>query len=126
MTRTQKRELKLGLFFVSPYLMGFIGFTVLPLLASFGFSFTDYDIFNAPKWIGVDNFIKLGRDRLFWTSLWNTAFYTVFAVPLGMIAAFLLALISRGAERRRLECLVGPMSQPSGLLPRAASNRVRR
>ena len=93
MTRSQKRELKVGLFFVSPYLIGFIGFTFLPLLASFCFSFTDYDIFNAPKWSGIDNFVKLGHDRLFWTSLWNTAFYTVFAVPLGMIVAFALALL---------------------------------
>jgi multiple sugar transport system permease protein len=93
MTRSQKRELKLGLFFASPYLIGFLGLTLLPLLASFCFSFTDYDIFNAPRWIGIDNFTKLGQDRLFWISLWNTAFYTVFAVPLGMTVAFLLALL---------------------------------
>ena len=93
MTRSQKRELALGLFFVSPYLAGFVGFMILPLLASFAFSFTEYDIFNAPKWVGLDNFSTLFQDRLFWTSLWNTAFYTVLAVPLGMATAFLLALL---------------------------------
>ena len=93
MTQSQKRDLKLGLFFVSPYLIGFVGFTVLPLLASFCFSFTHYDIFNAPKWVGGENFVKLAQDRLFWKSLYNTAFYTVFSVPLGMTTAFLLALL---------------------------------
>jgi multiple sugar transport system permease protein len=93
MTRRQRRDLLLGLFFVSPYLIGFLGFTLIPLLASFCFSFTDYDIFNAPKWAGVDNFVKLAGDRLFWTSLYNTLYYTVLSVPLGMTVAFLLALL---------------------------------
>lgn len=93
MTRRQRHELFLGLFFVSPYLIGFLGFTVAPMIASFAFSFTHYDIFNAPEWVGLENFDKLFRDSLFWTSLWNTAFYTIFAVPLGMLVAFLLALL---------------------------------
>ena len=93
MTRAQKRELQLGLFFVSPYLVGFTVFIFGPLTASFAFSFTEYDIFNAPKWAGLGNFTELGQDRLFWVSLWNTGFYTAFAVPLGMATAFALALL---------------------------------
>ena len=93
MTLSQKRDLRRGLVFTSPYIIGFLGFTTLPLIASFCFSFTDYDIFNPPKWAGFGNFVELGRDRLFWISLRNTAFFTVFAVPLGMIVAFLLALL---------------------------------
>ena len=91
MTRGQKRELRLGLFFISPYIIGFLCFTFFPLLASFYFSFTDYDIFSPPSWVGVDNFVKLAKDYLFWISLRNTAFYTVFSVPLGMTVAFALA-----------------------------------
>ena len=93
MTRAQRRELALGLFFTSPYIIGFLSFTIIPLFCSFGFSFTDYDIFNAPKWIGFDNFRELFSDSLFWTSLWNTAFFTIFSVPLGMLVAFSLALL---------------------------------
>ena len=93
MTRRQRGDLLLGLFFVSPYLIGFIGFIVLPMLASFCFSFTEYDIFNPPTWAGLDNFATLAHARLFWVSLWNTAFYTVLSVPLGMSVAFLLALL---------------------------------
>lgn len=93
MTPAQKRELRLGLFFVSPYLVGFTVFLLGPLFASFAFSFTDYDIFNPPQWAGLANFTELGHDHLFWVSLWNTAFYTAFAVPLGMATAFALALL---------------------------------
>ena len=93
MTKRQRRELALGLFFTSPYLIGFICFALAPLLASFYFSFADYDIFNAPKWVGFANFKELNADPRFWKALANTAYYTVFAVPLGMIVAFALALL---------------------------------
>lgn len=93
MTRGQRRDLALGLFFTAPYIIGFLGFTLVPLLCSFYFSFTDYDIFNPPKWTGLTNFRELFADNLFWTSIWNTGYYTVFAVPLGMVVAFALALL---------------------------------
>ncbi|HOZ47035.1 MAG TPA: sugar ABC transporter permease [Candidatus Hydrogenedentes bacterium] len=93
MTPGEKRELRLGLFFVAPYLIGFSVFMLGPLVASFVFSFTDYDIFNRPTWAALDNFRALAHDNLFWTSLKNTAFYTVFSVPLGMLVAFSLALL---------------------------------
>lgn len=93
LTRRQRRELALGLFFTSPYIIGFLCFALVPLLASFYFSFTSYDIFTAPKWAGFSNFVELNSDPRFWVSLWNTAYYTAFAVPLGMCVAFLLALL---------------------------------
>jgi len=93
MTRRQRHDLLVGLFFVSPYILGFLGLTLGPLLASFYFGFTEYDIFNAPEWIGLANFRELFSDNLFYTSLWNTVVYTVSAVPLGMAVAFLLALL---------------------------------
>ena len=84
MTKGQRRELWVGLFFASPYIVGFLGLALGPLVASFAFSFTNYDIFTTPKWIGLENFAELGQDKLFWIAIWNTAFYTVFSVPLGM------------------------------------------
>lgn len=93
MTKRQRRELGLGLFFASPYIIGFFGLSAGPLLASLFFSFTHYDVFNPPQWVAGANFAELARDHLFWVSLWNTGFYTVFAVPLGMCTAFLLALL---------------------------------
>ncbi|MBN2310757.1 MAG: sugar ABC transporter permease [Candidatus Hydrogenedentes bacterium] len=64
-----------------------------PLIASFCFSFTRYDIFNPPKWNALNNFAELAHDRLFLVSIGNTAFYTLFSVPLGMAVAFALALL---------------------------------
>lgn len=103
MTKAQRRELGYGLFFVSPYLLGFISLTLSPLVASLYFSFTNYDIFTPPVWTGLENFAQLSRDGLFWTSLYNTLFYAVLAVPLGIVTAFCLAyLLNRRLVARSL------------------------
>lgn len=88
-----RSSLAMGLMFISPCLVGLLVFMLYPVAASFYFSFCDYMIFESPKFIGLDNYGELVHDPLFWTSLYNTLYYTVIAVPGGMLFAFLLALI---------------------------------
>ena len=66
---------------------------VYPILASFYYSFCDYMIFESPEFIGLANYKELLDDPLFWTSLYNTCYYTFLAVPGSILIAFLLALI---------------------------------
>ncbi len=91
--KADRRKLRLGLLFVSPFLIGFMAFTIYPILSSLYYSFCEYDIFSYPVWNGGRNYTELIRDYLFWTSLWNTFYYTIFAVPLGIIVALGLALL---------------------------------
>jgi multiple sugar transport system permease protein len=79
--------------FISPWLIGFICFTGGPIVASLYFSVTNYTILSSPEYIGLDNFRALFSDPLFATSLYNTLYYAVFFVPLGIIFAFLMALL---------------------------------
>ena len=82
-----------GYLFIAPWLLGFLIFTVGPLLASFFFSFTRYDLLSKPVWIGVSNYKSLlTDDPLFWKSLWVTLRYGLVAVPLGTACAVILAL----------------------------------
>lgn len=74
---------------LTPYLfllpaMLILGLTVFyPALRAFFLSFTQYDLLMAePQWIGLKNFERLGRDRLFWQTLGNTFLYLVCVVPL--------------------------------------------
>lgn len=88
------REAIWGYVFVAPWVIGFLIFTLGPIIASVGLSFSEYGLFEPPKWIGLKNYIGLvTRDRLFLLSLYNTVYYTFFSVPLGIIAAFLLAML---------------------------------
>lgn len=91
--RTRLRHLRNGLLFASPWIIGFAIFTLYPVAASFYYSFTVYPIGQAPKWIGLQNFRDLRDDQLFWTSLYNTAYYVVFALPLGTVWALALAFL---------------------------------
>lgn len=87
------RKLILGLLFTAPFTIGFLAFTVYPLLASFYYSFTQYSILTPPKWIGLQNYATLFmHDDLFWTSLGNTLFFICLAVPLGLTTSFVIAL----------------------------------
>lgn len=91
-SRSSRRVL-LGLFFVSPWLLGLIVFTLYPIVASAVLSFASYDVLTPPRWIGLDNYTNLFQDNLFWISLGNTLFYTVLAVPLGLATGLALALL---------------------------------
>jgi multiple sugar transport system permease protein len=79
--------------FISPWLIGFLIFTLFPIAAAFVLGFMNYDIVLPPVWVGLENFFELFNDPLFFTSMWNTLYIVIFAVPLGMIAAFMMALL---------------------------------
>jgi multiple sugar transport system permease protein len=76
-----------------PAILGFLIFTIGPMLASFFFSLTDWTIGSSPSFIGADNYQRLADDELFWKSLSVTTYYTLAAVPLALIAGFFLALL---------------------------------
>lgn len=88
-----RREALWAYAFISPWILGFIIFTVGPMLASLYFSFTEYDIVSAPKWIGLRNYINMFQDELFWHSLGVTFKYAVVALPLGLIISYLMAVL---------------------------------
>jgi multiple sugar transport system permease protein len=82
-------------------MIGFLLFTAGPMIASMVLSFTDYDLVSA-RFVGIQNYQQILWDRspsgargdpLFWQSLWNTFFYTLFAVPLGLTGSLLLAML---------------------------------
>jgi multiple sugar transport system permease protein len=79
--------------FIAPWAIGFLLFTVGPIIASFVLSFMQYDMALPPKFVGLANFQELFGDPLFYKSMQNTIYIVVFAVPLGMIAAFGMALL---------------------------------
>jgi multiple sugar transport system permease protein len=89
----RRREALDGYLFMAPAVLGFLLFTLLPMLASMGLSLTEYDLLSAPQWIGLRNFAELIADKFFWQSLRVTATYALFSLPLGLIAALGVALL---------------------------------
>jgi len=93
-----------AMLFLSPWLIGLLAFTIIPVGASFYLSLTDYDLFSAPVWVGLDNYREMfGGDDRFYKSLGVTLTYVLLGVPLELIFALLLAvMLSRGIAGLRL------------------------
>lgn len=89
-----------GLIFMTPWLIGFVVFTVGPMLASLYLAFTRYDLINAPEWVGLANFERLFyRDRRYMNSLEVTGTYVVWAVPFRLTFALIVAMVlNRGVR----------------------------
>ncbi len=92
MTQRQRSNLKKGLLFVSPWIIGFLAFQIYPILYSLRLGFTRYSGMGNPVNIGLGNFVRMVSDPLFYQSLYNTLYYTVLAVPIGVVVATVLAL----------------------------------
>ncbi len=92
MTRRETQNLRKGLLFVSPWILGFAAFQIYPILYSLRLAFTRYSGFGQWTDIGLENFNQLFHDPLFWLSAYNTLYYTALAVPIGVVVAIVLAL----------------------------------
>jgi multiple sugar transport system permease protein len=85
----------LGYVFIAPWLLSFLAFDLIPILSGFYHSFTQWTATGSEAtFIGLANYQEaISRDPLFWTSIRNTLYYMGVSVPLGIIVAFLLALL---------------------------------
>jgi multiple sugar transport system permease protein len=88
----ERRNLRWGLLFISPWLFGFLALSVFPILYTFFLSLTRYSGIRPPVIIGITNYQRLTTDPLFWKSAYNTLFYTALAVPVGVLMALILAV----------------------------------
>ena len=91
LSRVERRNLIIGLLFVSPWIIGFLAFTLVPIASSLYFSFTRYRVLQPPVWVGMRNYVRLASDEQFLLVVRNTLWWVVFAAPLGVVSAFLLA-----------------------------------
>jgi multiple sugar transport system permease protein len=94
-SRMARRNLLLGVLFASPWLLGMILFIGYPLVASFYYSFTEYSVLSPVKaFVGLSNYTTLifGDDE-FRRSLYNSVYYALFSIPLGIIVSVGIALM---------------------------------
>jgi multiple sugar transport system permease protein len=83
-----------GYIFISPWLIGFFLITIIPVLASLYFSFTEYDLLSAPIYNGIKNYVEmLTKDQTFWKSLKVTLYFVFTSVPLRLAFALFVAML---------------------------------
>jgi len=91
--RSETRNVFKGLAFLSPWIVGFLVFTLTPVALSVYYSFTDYSLLQTPASVGFDNYRQLWQDPIFWKVVGNTAYFAVLALPIGLCIAMGLALL---------------------------------
>ena len=101
MTPGAKRFLTM-LAFISPWILGFLGFFVYPLLLSLYYSFTEYNLLQPPKFVGLTNYVNLTEDSHYLNAVGNTLYFVVFSVPLGVLTAFIIAFLLNQQLRLRV------------------------
>jgi multiple sugar transport system permease protein len=94
LTKNLKSESRVAYWFLSPWIIGTLLFTLGPMLLSFIMSFTDWDIIMPAKARGLGNYTEaFTSDPRFWKSMEVTGIYTLFSVPVGIVVALALALL---------------------------------
>ena len=82
-----------GFLFVSPFVLGVILWLLIPAVTAIWLVFQDWNLVRRPEFIGMSNFVKLYKDKLFYQSLKVTVLYTIISVPLTLVLSFFLALL---------------------------------
>lgn len=91
----QWRQLRTGLLFLAPWLIGVLVLQLYPLLATLLYAFTDYNgIEFPPNWVGLSNFVEaFTQSPDFWTAVGNTVWWVVISVPVSLVVAIFLAML---------------------------------
>lgn len=91
-----------GWVFILPALLGTLIFIVIPVICSFGLSFTKWDLLNPIRFVGLDNYKEIFSEALFFKIFWNTVVFAISTSILGVIIPLVLACILnskiRGSE----------------------------
>jgi len=96
------RRARWGYVFIAPWVIGFLLFTLLPMIATFAFTFTNVDLAQSEplRFVGLDNYAKLLNDQTAWNSLGVTLRFAVLAIPVAVVLPFLVALMLHSRHLR--------------------------
>jgi multiple sugar transport system permease protein len=91
--KLNRHQARTAYLFITPTMLLFLVFTVIPVAMAFYLSFTNYDVLSHMNWVNLDNYRRLFQDDLYWQTFKNVAYYTVIFVPLNILVSLGLALL---------------------------------
>ncbi|GIV93400.1 sugar ABC transporter permease [Chloroflexus sp.] len=96
LSQLEKKEIRWGLLFISPWIIGFLAFYLLPMIASFGFSLYDFNpaVPDQARFVGFANWQRaLFQDQEVWLSLRRTIHFAAISLPISLLFALFLAIL---------------------------------
>ncbi len=91
--KLNRHQEKMAYVFITPTLLLFAIFTIIPVVMALYLSFTNYDVLSRMDWVALDNYKRLFKDSLYWTTFKNVIFYSVIFVPLNILMSLGLAML---------------------------------
>ncbi|BFH59950.1 sugar ABC transporter permease [Paenibacillus azoreducens] len=91
--KLNRHQEKMAYVFITPTLLLFAIFTVIPVVMALYLSFTNYDVLSRMDWVALDNYKRLFKDSLYWTTFKNVIFYSIIFVPLNILFSLGLAML---------------------------------
>lgn len=98
-TPVGRTENAAGWLWVSPWLVGFLAFLLLPIGMSLYYSFTEYPLLEKPIFIGIDNYVRLLSDKPFLAAVLRTALYAILTIPLCTVLSLVIAALLNAKVR---------------------------
>lgn len=90
---TTKGEAIRGVLFISPWIIGFLAFTIYPICSSLYYSLCEYKVISEPVWIGLKNYINLFKDKVFLKAMGNTLYMILLGIPITTCITLFMSFI---------------------------------
>jgi multiple sugar transport system permease protein len=94
-----RKQTRMALFFIAPAAVGFLVFYLYPTIRGIWLSFTEYNLFGSPEFIGLDNYQNMVSDELFWNAMRVTLWYVVLNIGFQTVIALCLAVLMHRLTR---------------------------
>src|SRR3954470_22605581 len=93
-------DTRLALLFILPALIGFLVFMVWPTIRGIYLSFTKFNLLTPPEFNGLDNYIRMVQDPVFWNAMKVTVYYVIVNIALQTVVALVIAVMMQRLTRR--------------------------
>ena len=103
---SQAPQIRLAMLFLLPWVAGLILFHIYPILSTVYYSFTEYNLMKAPKFVGLQNYKKIFHDDLFYKAVYNSLYFVVIGVTLQIaLSVFSAVLLNMNIKGRGISVL---------------------
>jgi multiple sugar transport system permease protein len=100
-TRSRRRDdTRLALMFIAPALIGFLVFMVWPTLRGIYLSFTKFNLLTPPEFTGLDNYVRMVQDPVFWNAIKVTVYYVIVNIVIQTVFALVIAVMMQRLTQR--------------------------
>ena len=93
-------DTRLALMFIAPAFLGYCVFLLWPTLRGIYLSFTKFNLLTPPQWVGLDNYVRMIHDPIFWNSLRVTLYYVVLNIAFQTVLALVIAVMMQRLTKK--------------------------